>query len=149
MDKLEIIKQAVIELLGRMDLDAQVSVSYSNEEILADVQTQEAGFLIGQAGVNLDAFQHLVKVMVGKKINEPVQFTLDVNDYRRHRKELLRELAQSIAKQALDKKTALVLQPMSAYERRIIHSALADFPQINTESIGQEPKRRVVVKPMF
>lgn len=148
-DKLEIIKRTIDELLKRMGFIGQVVVDNSDKEnISVNIQTEEAGFLIGQAGANLDALQHLVRVLVGKKDSQPIQFILDVNDYRKHRVQLLQELAENIAKQALQEKVALALQPMPAYERRIVHLALAHHPQIITESVGQDPKRKVIVKPV-
>jgi len=149
MDNLETIKETVGRLLEKMDFEGQVLSSKDEQDNLSiNIQTEEAGFLIGQAGANLDALQHLVKVIVGKKTGQPVQFMIDINNYRKHRIDLLKGLAKDIAKQALMKRTALVLQPMPAYERRIIHTALADYPEISTESVGQEPERRVVVKPI-
>jgi len=148
-DKLKIIKETITELLKRMGFTGQIIVDNSDKEnILVNIQTEQAGFLIGQAGVNLDALQHLVRVLVSKKNDQPIQFILDVNNYRKHRVELLQELAKNTAKQALTERMALVLQPMPAYERRVVHLALAQHPQINTESVGQEPKRRVIVKPV-
>lgn len=148
-DKLELIKETITELLERMGFTGQIDIDSSDKEnILVNIQTEEAGFLIGQAGINLDALQHLVRVLVGKKNGQPIQFVLDINNYRKHRVELLQELAKSTAKQALTERMALALQPMPAYERRIIHLALAEHPQINTESVGQEPERRVVIKPI-
>jgi spoIIIJ-associated protein len=149
MDNLEIIKQAITDLLKKMDFEAVVDIDISDQNnIIVNIQTEQAGFLIGQAGVNLSALQHLVRILVNKKSDQPVQFILDVNDYRKHRLELLKELAKDIAREALSKKVSLILHPMSAYERRIIHLALADEPEINTESTGEEPKRRIVIKPV-
>lgn len=149
MDTLEIIKESIVCLLEKMDFEGQVFVEQDEQNnLLVNIRTEEAGFLIGQAGVNLDAFQHLAKVVISKKIGQPVQFMLDVNNYRKHRIDLLKEMAKDIAKQALLKRTVLVLHPMPAYERKIIHTILAGYPEINTESVGQEPERRVVVKPI-
>lgn len=149
LDKLSIIKETITELLKTMDFIGQVVIDDSDKEnILANIQTEQAGFLIGQAGANLDALQHLVRVLISKKTGQPIQFILDVNNYRKHRVELLQELAKNIAKQAMTERITLTLQPMPAYERRIIHLALTGYPQINTESIGQEPRRRVIVKPL-
>jgi len=147
-DNLETIKEIVGHLLKKMDFEGQVLVSKDEQDSLSvNIQTEEAGFLIGQSGANLDAFQHLIKVIFGKKIGQPIHFIIDINNYRKHRIDLLKELAKDIAKQAMLKRTALVLQPMPSYERRIIHTVLAEYPGINTESVGQEPERRVVVKP--
>jgi spoIIIJ-associated protein len=149
MEETNIIKDTIKELFEVINLEVEVEVDDSQlDNLLVNIQTKEAGFLIGQAGANLDALQHIIRILVSKKTNQPIQFVLDVNNYRKHRIELLRELAKNIAKQALLERVSLTLQPMSAYERRIIHLALANEPQINTESIGQDPERRVVVKPI-
>lgn len=149
MDKLEIIKKTIKELLEKMNFESEVMIESQDENnLVVNIQTSQAGFLIGQAGANLESLQHLARVLVSKKIAQPIHFILDVNDYRKHRLELLRELAKSIAQQALTEKATLTLQPMPAYERRIIHLTLAENPQVATESIGQEPERRIVIKPV-
>lgn len=149
MDKLEIVKETVSQLIKLMNFEGDVLIDSSdNDNIIVEIKTKEAGFLIGQAGASLEALQYLARVLVSKKMKEPVQFTLDINNYRRHRAELLKELAVNIAKQALSQKVAVTLQPMSSYERRLIHLALANNSQINTESIGRGEERRVVVRPV-
>jgi len=149
MDNLEIVKQIITDLLNKIGFEAKIEIDSSDQNnIIVNIQTEQAGFLIGQSGSNLNALQHISRILVNKKNSQPIQFILDVNNYRRHRLELLRELAQNMAKQALSKKVSLILHPMSAYERRIIHLSLADNPKINTESTGEEPKRRIVIKPV-
>ena len=148
MDKIEIIKKTIKELLDAMKFEGQIIVDdLSPDNILINIETDQAGFLIGQTGVNLDALQHLTRILVSKKSEESVPFILDVNHYRRHRIELLKDLANNMAKQALTEKVSLTLQPMSAYERRVIHMALTSQSEISTQSIGQEPERRIVIKP--
>ena len=149
MDKTKIIENTIKELLEVMKFNGQVVVDEPEiDNILVNIQTEEAGFLIGQDGANLDALQHLSRILVNKKNKESIPFVLDVNDYRKHRIELLKDLAKNIAQQALTEKVSLTLQPMSAYERRVIHLALINQSQISTESIGQEPERRIVIRPI-
>jgi len=149
MDKIETIKEIITELLEIMDFQGRINIDTSNENnILVNIQTDQASFLIGQAGANLEALQYIARVLASKKVGAPVQFILDVNDYQKHHIGLLEELARDIAKQALSERIAVTLQPMSAFKRRIVHLALADDSQISTESIGQEPERRIVVKPI-
>jgi len=150
MKEAEIIKETVSQLLELIDFQGGIDVDCSDEDnILVNIQIEQAGFLIGQAGANLNALQHLARILVSRKNGQPIRFILDVNNYRKHRLELLKELAKDIAKQALSKKVSLVLHPMPAFERRIIHLALADEPEINTQSTGQEPTRRIVIKPVI
>jgi len=149
MDKIEIIKEIVTELLEIMNFQGRINIDTTNESnILVNIQTDQASFLIGQAGANLEALQYIARVLASKKMGAPVQFILDVNDYQKHHIGLLEELAKNIAKQALSERIAVTLQPMTAFKRRIVHLALADNSQISTESIGQEPERRIVVKPI-
>ena len=144
-----------------MGFEAEIEIDASDSQnIIVNVQTEEAGYLIGQAGANLQALQHLVRLLVNKKINTSskeiaegqktgIQFIVDVNNYKKHRVNLLRELAQSMAVQAISENAPLFLQPMPAYERRIIHVALIDHPQIETESTGEGENRRVIIRPKF
>jgi len=149
MEEAIVIKETISQLLKIIDIAGEVTVNDSDKNnILANIQSEQAGFLIGQAGANLSALQHLVRLLVGKKNGQPIRFILDVNNYRKRRLELLEEMAQDMAKQALVKRVSLILHPMPAYERRIIHLALAGQPEINTQSTGQEPMRRVVIKPV-
>ena len=148
MDKINIIKKTVEELLNIMHFNGDVNIdNLQPDDTLVNIQTEHAGFLIGQAGVNLDALQHIARILVNKKNEEPIPFILDVNNYRKHKIELLKDLADNIAEQALLEKVTLTLQPMPTYERRIIHLALVDRPEISTESIGQDLERRIIIKP--
>ncbi len=149
MDKTNIIKDTIKELLEAMKFDGNIAVDNpQSDSVLVNVQTEQAGFLIGQAGANLDALQHIARILVNKKNEEPVPFVLDVNNYRKHRIDLLKDLAENMARQALTEKVALTLQPMSAYERRVIHLALVDKPEVSTESVGSDLERRIVIKPV-
>ncbi|OGZ34051.1 MAG: hypothetical protein A3I88_01930 [Candidatus Portnoybacteria bacterium RIFCSPLOWO2_12_FULL_39_9] len=148
MDNSEIIQQTIKELLEKIRLEADISIDASDDEnIMVNIKTDEASFLIGRAGETLQALQHLARVLVNKKLGAPLQFILDINHYQSHRIEFLKELANDMANRALNDKTSLFLQPMSAHERRIIHLVLANHSQIETESTGEEPNRRVVIKP--
>lgn len=150
MENLDVIKEAIDNLLKAIGFEGIVVINYNQDEdcILANIQIDQAesGFLIGQGGNNLDSLQHLARLLVNKQIGHSSRFILDVNNYRKHRIDLLRETAKDIAKQVLMEKTSLALRPMPAYERRIIHMALADYPSIDTESVGDEPERRIVVR---
>jgi len=150
MDNLKTIKETIIDLLKRMNFDGKVDVDISDENnILANIQTEQANFLIGQSGANLDALQHIIRIIINKKSNEFVHFILDVNNYRKYRIELLKELAENVAKQVLTEKVAVTLRPMTAYDRRIVHLALANNSQIVTESIGNGTERKITIKSLL
>jgi len=145
----EILKQGVEELLGKIDLSGAVSVETGDDQmVVVKIESSEAGLLIGQGGENLAALQHLARIIIGKKLaGQLVNFIVDVNDYRVSRAELVREMALSLARQVMEEKMAKVLEPMSAYERRLVHLALKDFSGVKTESQGEGEFRKVVIKP--
>ena len=148
MDKKNIIKETITELLKLMNFNGDVFIDdFDEDNIIANIQTDQAGFLIGQSGASLDALQCIARTLVNKKTNESVKFILDINDYRRNKIDLLKDLAKDIAEQVLSKRVAVTLQPMPAYERRIIHLTLINDSQINTESVGYDPERRIIVRP--
>lgn len=108
---------------------------------------QDSRLLIGSYGAHLEALQHLVRMRL-RKLAATIHVTVDVNDYRAQREEKLRLKAQEAAEQVHRTGQTLVLQPMGPADRRIIHATLADRTDIRTESMGAEPRRRVVVKPV-
>lgn len=108
---------------------------------------QEARMLIGEHGNNLAALEHIIKKAVRKKYTEEALFTLDINDYRMKRLEDVKQEVKSAAKNVRMYNKSVSLRPMSSFERRIIHLLLAEYPDITTESSGEEPERRVIIKP--
>lgn len=112
-----------------------------------NIRVPDARFLIGERGANLASLEHLVKKVVQKKHPEAPHFLLDVNDYKLKRVEALREEIKAIAKKVRMYRKEIALAPMSAFERRVIHTALAEYPDITTESFGEGADRRVVIKP--
>jgi len=107
----------------------------------------EANMLIGERGSNLQAIEQLVKKIIRKKYQNEDQFTLDVNDYRLKKLEDLKQDVKTAAKEVRVYKRKASLRPMSSFERRIVHLLLAEYPDLVTESVGEEPERKVIVKP--
>ena len=103
--------------------------------------------LIGERGVNLAAFEHMLKKLVKRKHGEEYKFTVDINDYRLRRLEHLKQDIKNAAREVRMYHREAPLRPMSSFERRIVHILLAEYPDITTESVGQEPNRKVVIKP--
>jgi len=133
-----------------MTMAGEVEVMEENNCLHFVIKTQEAGMLIGEGGQRLLALNHLIKRMVESELKRNnlgyVRFFLDVNDYRAKRVEGLKNLAKMSVQRVRFYKRDLEMGPMSSYERMIVHSALAEFPDIKTESIGEGENRRVVVK---
>lgn len=103
--------------------------------------------LIGEQGRNLMALEHILKKIIRKKFGNEMRFTLDINDYRMKRLEDLKQDVKDAARNVRMYRKETALRPMSAFERRIIHMLLAEYPDITTESVGEEPYRRVIIKP--
>lgn len=112
-----------------------------------NIQVDDARFLIGERGTNLASLEYLLKRIVQKRFPDAPNFSLDVNDYKLRRVESLRDEVKAIAKKVRMYRKEIMLKPMSAFERRIIHMALAEYPDITTESVGAGGDRRVVIKP--
>jgi spoIIIJ-associated protein len=141
----------VTELIGKMGFIATVEVKNEEEEgkevIICDIKTEDSNFLIGQYGLNLQSLQHIVRVIIRKRLPESVNFILDVNSYRQEKNDSIARLAKNLAQEVVTEKKEVVMRPMTAYERRIVHMELSKNDQIKTESIGEGESRRIVIKP--
>ena len=150
MKKDNLIKKTVEELLKKMGYE-EAAVEIKEQEnpsaLIVSIQVEDASQLIGQGGSNLNDLQRILRLLVTKKEVESPLFLVDINGYRAKREQFLKELSQEIAEQVTKTKKSVMLQPMSSYERRIIHIELAERPDIVTESIGEGPERRVVIRP--
>jgi spoIIIJ-associated protein len=110
---------------------------------------REGRLLIGSKGTHLLAFQYILRCLLRKSLEKDMRVVVDVNGYRTRREATLLDLAQEVARRAQRTGRTVVLRPMSAADRRAIHTALASHKDIATESLGDEPNRRVVVRPVF
>ena len=137
--------------MGHLGFDVRVEVETgetSRLNVVADGDEKEAlGALIGRKGERLSALQHLVNLMLSKEMGTWTRVLVDVEDYRGRRERQLRELADRAAARVVETGKMLQLEPMSALERRWIHLSLRDHPGVATQSIGEEPNRRVVLVP--
>lgn len=149
---LEIIKDTVGELMEKIGFTPEVEAvrkkERDEESVVCNVEVSEdSHLLIGQYGVNLQALQHIARLLVRKKTDERVKFVLDINSYRQQKNESIVNFARQAAEQALTEGRAVIMRPMSAYERRLVHMELSDNMNVVTESIGEGEGRKIVVKP--
>jgi spoIIIJ-associated protein len=144
----EILDQ-LLELMGyRATVTIQVSTTSKLDVTGADEGEKEAlGALIGRKGERLSALQHLVNLMLSRRMGAWTRVLVDVEDYRGRRERQLVELARRAAERVVATGTMLQLEPMPALERRWVHIALREIPGVSTQSIGEEPQRRVVILP--
>jgi spoIIIJ-associated protein len=110
-------------------------------------EKEALGALIGRKGERLSALQHLVNLMLSKQVGTWTRVLVDVEDYRGRRERQLRDLANRAAARVVETGKMLQLEPMPALERRWVHLTLRDHPNVATQSIGEEPNRRVVLVP--
>ncbi|MEA2578281.1 MAG: spoIIIJ-associated protein [Chloroflexota bacterium] len=144
--------QRILEtLMGHLGFEARVEVAAgetSRLNVVAQGDDRDAlGALIGRKGERLSALQHLVNLMLSKEMGAWTRVLVDVEDYRGRRERQLRELAERAAARVVETGKMLQLEPMPALERRWIHLTLRDHASVATQSIGEEPNRRVVLVP--
>jgi spoIIIJ-associated protein len=133
------------DLLEVMGIEAEVQIERIPGREGVEVAGGELGALIGRGGENLVALQQVVSAITSKRAGRTVHVPVDVEGYRRRREEQLREVARRIAERVRATAQAVTLEPMLAYERRVVHLAVQGTPGLRTESVGIEPNRRVVI----
>lgn len=145
----EDIKRVLEDLLHRMSITAaEIETTDLLGGVCFHVKTPEGSVLIGENGQHLGALYTILRRMVEHRYGAGISFTLDVNDYQRHRVEEIKERARMSAQRVRYFKKEVVMQPMSSYERRVVHLALIDDPDVKTESVGEGEHRKVVIKPV-
>lgn len=133
------------EILKNMDIGGDVEVKENEDGIIIDILGDTTGAVIGRRGETLDAIQYLASMAANKGDKEYVRITVDCCGYREKRKAILEELAEKIAKTVLRTGRSSTLEPMNPYERRIIHSAVANIEGVSSRSVGDEPYRKVMI----
>lgn len=131
----------------RLGMNTEFETVYNEEEkkMAIELKGDGLGLLIGRRGETLDALQYLTNIFVNKGSDDYIKITLDAENYRERREDALVTLAKRTAAKATKYKKNMIIEPKNPYERRIIHEALQDYPEVTTYSIGEEPNRKVVV----
>ena len=132
-------------LLERMDVSAGLEIIDEGDTISVNLSSKDPGALIGRRGETLDAMQHLTNYSINRGASDRVRINLDAENYRQRRNETLEALAQKVASKVVKYRRNITLDPMNAYERHVIHTALQEYENITTYSVGNEPQRRIVV----
>ena len=151
---LDIARDVVSELLDKMKVRATVTSEYlpdsdarSRVPIRVNIQGDDLSYLIGRQAETLNSLQYISSLIINKEIGRSIPLIVDVEGYRVRRENQLRQLARRMADQAISTGRKQVLEPMTASERRIVHIELRDNPQVTTESIGEDPRRKVTIIP--
>jgi spoIIIJ-associated protein len=151
---LRIAQDTVQELIEKMKINARLTVRFGEPEdpkdrvpLLVDIRGDDLSILIGPKAETLNALQYIAALIVGKEVGHSVPLVVDVEGYRARRSQQIRQLARRMAEQAVRTGRRQVLEPMPASERRLVHIELRDHPDVTTESIGEEPRRKVTIIP--
>jgi len=132
-------------LTERMGVPVEIALQESPEQLRMQMSGEGMSLLIGRRGETLDALQYLTSLNINRGREEYLRVSIDTENYRAKREEALRKLAVRMAGRAKKSGRRVALEPMNPYERRILHSALQDDPDVTTHSEGEEPYRRVII----
>lgn len=138
-------KEFLLGMFGKMGLSVQIEKLTTKDKITFQVHGEELGILIGKHGQTLDAIQYLTNLVANKEVNRRCQIVVDVENYRSRREETLIQLAHRLGAKVRRTRQKIALEPMNAFERKIIHLALQNEKNIKTDSEGQEPYRHIVI----
>lgn len=141
--KLDDFMNDFIENLPKKNISYEIKAEDDN--ISVDIEGEDTGYLIGYRGEVLNSLQNILTNIASKDVDGKVRIQLNISGYREKRKKDLENLADKIAKNVIKTKKSILIEPMSAYERKIIHLRLQDSDKVTTHSVGEEPYRKVVV----
>ena len=152
---LQVARDTVTDLLEKMKIDhAEVTAKFGEPDdarsrvpVLVDVNGNDLSILIGPRAETLNALQYIASLIVGKELGHAIPMVVDVEGYRKRREQQIRQLAQRVADQAVKTGRRQILEPMPANERRLVHIELRDNPNVTTQSVGEEPRRKVTIIP--
>ena len=140
------IKETITEITKNMNIEANLEVRRRENNISITIFSDNNSILIGKNGKNVAALQLLIRQMVNSKLKNSLGIILDVGNYKEKRVKNIEYLAKKLAREAYKTKTEVTMDSMNSYERRIVHEVLSDDKYVYTESIGEEPNRKVVIK---
>lgn len=138
-------KEFLLGMFGKMGLSVQIEKLTTKDKITFQVHGEDLGILIGKHGQTLDAIQYLTNLVANKEVRRRCQIVVDVENYRSRREETLIQLAHRLGAKVRRTRQKIALEPMNAFERKIIHVALQSEKHIKTDSEGQEPYRHIVI----
>lgn len=149
-EDIEKIEVFLKDLISKMGTDCELIFSEDEEAISIDIEkSEDFKMLIGKSGETLESIQYILNIFARRNTSLEKRVYLDVNGYKKRKEESIREMAMTFAKKAIKYRKVMRLRPMNAYERRIVHATLHNMKGVFTVSEGDEPYRKVVIKPKF
>ncbi len=140
------VKEFLDQTINYLPEGTKYTIQKTETGLNVDINNPNLGYLIGYRGETLYAFQNILTAIASKGVENKVRVILDIENYKQKREKTLQELAQKVSKSVVRNKKSITLEPMQAYERKIIHSELQGNEHIETYSIGEEPHRKIVIK---
>ncbi|MBI2018244.1 KH domain-containing protein [Candidatus Daviesbacteria bacterium] len=142
------LSEVLDNILGLLLLEGSYEIEETEDGFIVSIETQDAGRLIGVRGESLDALQLIINQIMsrGQKIGEFKRMILDVSGWRKQREEDLKRSAEDWGKQVLDSGKEMELEPMSSWQRRVVHMVVGEMKGLETESLGEGRDRHVVIK---
>lgn len=141
------VKEFIVNILSLMGIEANLETKVRDEVLYLNIVSDNSKILIGKDGKNLDSLQTILNAYLKKELGFVYRINIDVCDYKKYKDQKLANFGKKLAKDVLKSKCPINLDPMNAYERRIIHNVVGEFKELKTESVGTEPNRYVVIKP--
>ena len=133
------------EFVKELPENTEYSIEKTDKVIKVNLLNKDLGYLIGYRGETLYALQNILSAVASKGIKGKTRFILDIEGYKAKREKTLEDLAEKVAKTVIKTRKSVKLEPMQAYERKIIHSKLQGNNKVETVSVGEEPHRRIVI----
>ena len=146
-DPIQAVKDFLREVTLSMGLTVEIETNQKEKHLYVNLKGENMGILIGKRGQTLDALQYITNLAVGRHGELQMSVVIDTENYRKRRRDTLEALARTIARKVKDKRQSVKLEPMTRFERHVIHTMLQYDKQIRTFSEGNEPYRHVVVAP--
>ncbi len=144
----EIARQLMVDLLQKMNVEAEVHSEIKEGNICIDITGDKDGILIGRHGRTLEALQVLITRMVNRRTKEPVRIVVDIDRYRSRRADSLARMAARLGNQVKATGKTMTIGPFNAHDRRTIHIALKEDASLRTESMGEGPVKKISILPV-
>ena len=147
LEEVEISRQFLLGLLERMGMAVEVEGMIKDGYVCLDIKGDKDGMLIGKHGRTLEAIELIINRMVNRRVDEPLRVLVDIDRYRERRAESLAKMAAGLGEKARKEASPITVGPYNSHDRRIIHLALREDPSVETESFGEGPMKKLMVRP--
>jgi len=148
----KVLEEVTQEILEKLDVKGSIFIITNampddDDSVCVQIQSKDSRYLIGKSGNNLFALQHLVRIIVSKRLEDRLNFVVDVNSYVENQREDIIDQAMNVIAEVEKTGRSIELNPMNSYERRLVHIKVAKKDSVESESLGEREERRVLIKP--